>query len=328
MTRLQLLLLAGAAAGVPAIAAAQCAPGGPPNPAAVPHALVGIVMDSEHTPIEGATVLIREPRRQARTRADGRFQIDSLAPGTYELTVRRIGHQVAIQSYMVYDGGGVARFCLIPEPRGLAPMITSVARGGLGGVVGDTGYKMLSGAEIVAVAGGARTVTDSAGGFFLPLKPGSYAIQVKKEGFGTQLLSVTVPADSGRQIAVWLGAPPRNARRIAAAIEDSMKFRLMTARPNSSRLISSEALMRNPTDLAKTVQASIVVPVSDSCDAVIDGGPFKMPLSVIDKEEIAVMEVYASGPARDRPTSVNPGGARPTAPTLALCPKIYVWLKP
>jgi hypothetical protein len=310
-------------------AAAQCTPGGPPNPAAVRRAIVGIVMDSSHVPIEGADVVIKDPRRAVKTRADGGFQIDSLAPGTYELTARRIGHEIAVQSYTVTDSGGIARFCLIPEPHTLAPMITASRRAGLSGFVGDTAYQMLAGAEIRVVAGGAHATTDSAGGFYLPLKPGSYPITVKKEGYGTQLLSVTVPEDSGRQIAVWLGAPPRNARRIAAAIEDSMRYRmLMVARASTFKLLSSEDVMRTPADLMRTVQGAVVAPVAMECEAIIDGGPYSLPLYVIDKSEIAAMEVYALKPSRGGATSIDSRGTASAGAAGTCKVKVYVWLKP
>ncbi len=316
----------------PGSISAQCAVGGPSNPPAVPRAIVGIVLDTANVPIEGANVLIRSPRREVRTGSDGLFRINDLSPGSYDLTVRRIGHEIAIRRYIVSDTGGVARFCLIPEPRGLAPMITSARRPGVGGVVADTAYRPLPGAEVRAVAGGVYTTTDTTGGFFLPLKPGNYAILVKKDGYGSQLVSVTVPPDSGRQIAVWLGAPPRNARRVAAALEDSMRFRLMFARPNRDKLLSSEQIMRNPGDLAQTVQNAAIARVDLTCEAIIDGGPFTLPLSLIDKAEIAAMEVYGIAPQRRGVTSIDPrGSSSPRASSSASGPcsvRIYVWLKP
>ena len=119
----------------PGGASAQCAVGGPLNPPAVPRTIVGIVLDTANVPIEGANVLIRDPRREVRTGRDGLFRIRDISPGSYDLTVRRIGYEVAVRRYVVSDTGGVARFCLIPEPRGLAPMISSARRAGVGGVM-------------------------------------------------------------------------------------------------------------------------------------------------------------------------------------------------
>jgi hypothetical protein len=325
-----LLAVAGVSLLVATRSRAQCTPGGPPNPAPAAGALTGIVMDSGHDPLEGASVFIRNPKRQARTSASGYFRLDSLAAGTYEVTVRMIGHEIAMQSYTVSDSGGVARFCLVSEPRALAPIITAVPRGGLSGVVGDSAYQMVSGAEVRAVTGGAHALTDSAGGFFLDLKPGTYPITVKKEGYGIQLLSVTIPRDSGRQIAVWLTSPPKNARRIAAAIEDSMKFRMtFLYRAAHFKLLSSEELMRNPADILTTVQGATVTAVSSKCEAIVDGGPYQVPLYTIDKSEIAAMEVYVKRESSRGPTSINPGGTAGGSGGSDECKvKVYVWMKP
>jgi hypothetical protein len=141
---------------------------------------------------------------------------------------------------------------------------------------------------------------------------------------------VTIPKDSGRQIAVWLTSPPRNARRIAAAIEDSMKFRMtFLYRAAHFRLLSSEELMRNPADILTTVQGSVVAPVSSKCEAFIDGGPYKVPLYTIDKSEIAAMEVYVNRESSRGPTSINPGGTGGGSGTADDCKvKVYVWMKP
>src|SRR5687767_7077973 len=141
MTRTRAIVVTALAALFPSVADGQCAPGGPPNPAWVKRALVGLVMDDRHRPIEGADVFIRSPRRETKTNADGRFRLADLDTGIYELSVRRLGYETAIQSYQVTDSGGGARFCLVPEPRGLPAMITSARRAGLSGVIGDTTYK-------------------------------------------------------------------------------------------------------------------------------------------------------------------------------------------
>jgi hypothetical protein len=311
------------------MAAAQCTPGGPPSPSAVKGAIVGVVMDSSHNVLEGVDVFVRSQRRSAKSGAQGRFQIPDLEVGIYELTVRRIGYEIAMQKIAVTDSGGIARFCLIPEPRGLPPMITSVPRGGLSGVIGDSAYAVLPGAEVIAIAAGERAISDSAGGFYLPLKKGTYAITVRKKGYGPQLLSVTIPQDSGRQIAVWLASPARSARRIAAAIEDSMKYRLQRARAASSKLLSSEDLARTTADLTMAVQASVIAGVSPDCEAVIDGGPWTLPLSLIDKADVAAVEVYAVPAMRSGPTSLDSRGTVAQNKDPSNCKvKVYVWLKP
>src|SRR5687767_9744417 len=94
-------------------AAAQCTPGGPPSPTAVRGAIVGVVMDTSHNVLENVDVFIRSARRSAKSGPQGRFQIPDLEVGIHELTVRRIGYEIAMQKIAVTDSGGIARFCLI-----------------------------------------------------------------------------------------------------------------------------------------------------------------------------------------------------------------------
>jgi hypothetical protein len=287
-------------------------------------------MDSAHLVIEGAEVFIERPAKRTRTAVDGKFVIDDLNPGTYTVSVRRIGYEMAVQDYIVTDSGGVARFCLIPDVTALQPMITSSKRLGIGGVIGDSTYQPLPGAE-VKVLGQERAISDSAGGFFIPLKPGTYAVTVTKPGFGRQLISVTVPKDSGRQIAVWLGSPPRNPNRMAVAY-DEMRMRIDTANANRSALMSAEALARVSVDLRFAAQMAIKgrLPDPGLCFAYIDGGPYVLPIDIIPKEDVRAMEVYMSKRASSGATSMDSRGTAGSArPREDPCPgyTIYVWMK-
>jgi hypothetical protein len=300
---------------------AQCLPGGPPTPRAVKGSIVGIVLDRGNRPLENADVIIATLRRQARTRPDGRFQLMDLDTGTYDVVVRKIGYQIFSWMYVVTpDSGGVARFCLAPEVRILPPSITAVSRGGLSGIIADSLFKPLPGAEVRAVGAGEHAITDSAGAFFMGLKRGTYAILVSKSGYARQLLSVTIPRDSGRQITAFLGLPPRNANRMAANLQ-SMHDRMLMARPSTSGIMSNEDLMNTSTDLRGAAQRLSHAGVADYCPAIIDGGPYSLPLSIIDKRDVSMLEVYALSLPRRR-------GA-PQRPVNSPCAaQVYVWMKP
>src|SRR3954471_1219771 len=157
-------------------AMAQCTPGGPANPSAVKRTIVGTVMDTSHLVLENVTVAIKSPRRQAKTNAQGRFRLADLDTGTYEIAVLKIGYETALQSYVVTDTGGVARFCLIPEAHELPTIIASAKRLGLSGVIGDSNYNALAGAEVRVVGAGQHVLTDSAGLFHLAVPKGTYPI--------------------------------------------------------------------------------------------------------------------------------------------------------
>ena len=319
-------------------AIAQCTPGGPANPTALKRAIVGIVMDTAHQVLENVTVGIKSPRRQAKTNAQGRFTLSDLDTGTYEISVYRIGYETAKQSYVVTDSGGLARFCLIPEPRALPSMVTSATRPGLSGVIGDSNYKALEGAEVRVLGAGLHALTDTAGQFYLPVKKGTYPVQVSKAGYAREMLSVTIPDDSGRQIAVWLGSAVANANAVAARLEE-MHQRVLWSRPNRSALISAEQIARSGSDLNGVAGVMARAAIKSDCEAAIDGTSFTLPLYMIDKADVLLMEVYLQGSARDAPTSIAPGGtqgaktispgARSTRPPTVggMCPSVWVWLK-
>ena len=337
MMKYNLALAAVFVAGNASAVLGQCTPGGPANPPAVRRAIVGTVMDSTHQPLENVTVGIRNPRRQAKTNAQGRFTLPDLDTGTYEVSVLKIGYETALQSYVVTDTGGVARFCLIPEATELPSVITSAKRLGLSGVIGDSTYRALEGAEVRVMGAGLHILTDSSGKFFLPVPKGTYPVWVSKPGYARRLISVTIPADSGREIAVWLGSPLPDANAVAARI-DEMRNRILWARPNRSALISAEQIARSQAPLNGILVAQAKAAVKDDCLAHIDGTDFTLPLYMIDKEDVLMMEIYLHGDPRRAPTSILLGGTQggkkitvgtqsSAPPSLGTCGTIWVWLK-
>jgi hypothetical protein len=319
-------------------AIAQCTPGGPVNPVAARRAIVGTVMDTSHQVLENVTVGINKPRRQAKTNAQGRFTLTDLDTGTYEVSVYKIGYETAVQAYVVADTGGIARFCLIPEPRELPAIIASAKRLGLSGVIGDSNYNALEGAEVRVMGAGLHTLTDSTGAFHLAVPKGTYPVWISKPGFARKMVSVTIPADSGRDIAVWLGSPLPDANAVAAKIDD-MRNRILWARPNRSALISAEQIARSSASLNGILLARAKAPVREDCLAHIDGNPRSgIPLYMIDKDDVLMMEIYLAGSPRTAPTSIHPAGSQggksitvgtqsSGPPSGSQCGSIWVWLK-
>ncbi len=334
----------------------QCTPGGPPNPQAVKRAITGIVMDSAHNVLENATVfiidsarnvlehatpIVARPTREVRTNARGIFQITDLDPGTYRLTVRRIGYDIAIQSYIVTDSGGVARFCLLSDVQNLPAMITSVSRGGITGVVGDSTLSLVTGAEVRVLGENMSASTDSGGGFFFPVRPGDYTVSVKKKGYGPQIVAVKVPKDSGRKIVVWLGSPPRNPNSYAVAIED-MRQRILLTPSFLYHRVTSEELALSALNLDQIVRMKAQTIVRDDCEAAIAGMGFTLPLYMLDRDDIAMLEIVSprmTGAGSGQPrgvTSIN-GNApipnqgqrsgRSSGARTPECPTIIVWTK-
>jgi hypothetical protein len=325
--------------GVASIARGQCTPGGPPNPPATPRTITGIVMDSAHFPLGNADVIIRRPKRQVKTSNRGIFQVTDLEPGTYELTVRHIGHEIAVQSYVVTDSGGVARFCLFDDIQSLPSMVTSIPRGGLTGVVGDTALALVAGADVRVLGENMLAHTDSAGGFFFPVEPGQYSVAVKKKGYGPQVIGVTVPKDSGRKIVVWLGSPPRNPNTMTNEIE-GMRMRILMTPAFRYHRVTTEDLAQSELSLEQLVRVRGRTNIQADCEAHIAGTSFSLPIYMIDKSDIALLEI-ATAPLTSRhsggPTSINGnqniatqrgGSVISGMGPPANCPSLIAWMKP
>jgi carboxypeptidase family protein len=194
-------------------------------------------------------------------------------------------------------------------------MISSASRLGLGGFVADGSHRPIPGAEVYITGTGKRTTTDSTGAFFLGVKSGHYAVAVSKEGYGKQLLGVTIPADSGREIAVWLAAPPLNANRYADELEQ-MRSRSLRLPASRYAIRTSEDLARSGRDLLQEILA--VSGAGKLCPNAIHGvgQDYNVAGNMPHKSEVAMLEVITDWPGRP--------GHRTGPP----CAKAVVWMKP
>jgi hypothetical protein len=221
--------------------------------------------------------------------------------------------------------------------------VTSVSRGGLGGIITDEKLEKLPGAEVRMFGTHARTVTDSSGEFFMDVRPGSYMVRVTKEGRASRLLSVTIPADSGRRIAIALQPGKRGSNREEIDMQDLA--RRLVWRTSPSAFLTREHLEslgdKRLVNIARAVNPK---PLSEgtelACMAIVNGGPDAMPLWYFDAEELESVEIYPAGSlsyatgdprrpgsrlngrrARQLPRAGERGGAARD------CPIVYVWLR-
>ena len=301
--------------------------------------IVGIVIDTADNVLDSAEVFVASLRRSTAADTAGRFRFADVKPGEYQVAARRLGYYPQTRTVTVTkDSGGVARFVLVPYTRSLDPVVSSARRGGLTGVVGDTGWAAIRSAEITEVTGLGRAVTDSMGGFFLDLRPGKHMIRVQRDGFASQLLSVTIPRDSGRRMMVFLKPSTRGeAVREETAIHD-MGMRLSRRNAVYSQFITREDISKGPwTELHQIAQSHAAGIIYPDCLATIDGGPRQDYLWAIRASEIEAIEIYRARMARAEARSiVRTPGARvlttrpitdPTAGSNCGENAVYVWLR-
>ncbi len=300
-----------------------------PKPAG-PKTLVGIVTDTLGNPVDSVELVISSLKRHAMSASDGTFRFDDIKPGPYQVLARRLGYYPQVQSTTVDDKGGVVSFSILLGIRALPPVVTSAARGGLSGVIGDTAYNIVGEAQVAVIASDHRTSSDSLGRFFLDLKPGKYMVSVSRPGYRTRLVSVTVPSDSGRRMTVWLTPTSVGQNNRDAMAFDGLAARLARRNPVWSNIYTREDI--NRTGIEDGVQLARLGAnknMDDTCSAIIDGGPRRLPLWAIDAADIEAMETYTTPPARRTVTSINRNRPiRGQAPENNVCgATVFVWLR-
>jgi hypothetical protein len=309
-------------------------------PLAGPGTIVGVVTDAERRPVEDAEVRIGKLDRSTRTGRNGMFRFDSIADGKHELRVRRLGYEPQSRTVTVREAGGSVVFSLKAAPHRLAPVVTSISRGGLGGFVLDSSSRPVQGAVVSVFGGTARTVTDSAGEFFVDVRPGTFMVRVTSKGFASRLVSVTVPNDSGRQIVI--GLVPGKGSSAREEIEmDNLRRRLVW-RVSPAAVFGREKLDALPNKrLEALVRAVNPNPLTDECLALVDGGPEAVPLWYLDVDDLEAVEVYPRGTlsyvtANRRQGATMGGRDMPPdqsyeellrAGAARTCPAIFVWLR-
>ena len=319
-------------------AAAQQPVQTPSVPSAAPRTIVGIVNDTAGKPMDSVEVFLQPAKRRTLTKADGTFRFDDVQPGAYQVSARHIGFFPQVHPVRVGAAGGTVRFSLVRSAYGLPAVVTVSTRPGLSGVVGDTAYNIVAGAEISVLASDRRTKSDSTGAFYLDIKPGTHVLHVAREGFAPQMISVTIPADSGRRMVVWL--TPSNGRSAVrdAALMDALQTRLLVRNPVWSTIWSREDISKSGIDESSQL-ASIAAKkrVDERCDVIVDGVR-KTQLWTLTPADVEMMEVYTT--PRERPTTAgnvakvfgrggpDNRGVAPTKMSNDDCgATIYVWLR-
>ena len=313
---LGLALAAGPMSAQRADTSASLLPGGPGT-------IVGMTIDTLGNPIEGVEILLRGDERITRSGPDGVFRVSDVSEGRHELRARRIGFAPHVRRVDVGPEGGRAVIVLRPAAPTLQRVVTSAERAGLSGVISDTTLRALADAEIRIYGASAQwTRTDSGGAFFIPLPRGEYMVRISADGFETRLVSVSIPADSGRWMGVMLRAG-ETSRRKRIALEE-LRSRLAWAPAMASFFTREDLAKWGAMQLHRVVAMGEFRSFDASCLAVIDGGPERLPFWVIDADEVESLEIY---PRSARPPSRM---SRQQERDLMLhgdCPRVYVWMR-
>jgi hypothetical protein len=307
-----------------------------------PKLMVGVVRDTASVTIDGVEVLIPALRRRTHSRTDGVFRFDSLPNGTYEVHARRLGYAPQVRTIVVDSIGGTGDFELVPIDHVLPAVVSTVGRGGLSGVVGDTSFAGLRGVTVHIAGAGLTTETDVSGAFYVFVKPGRYNVSFVKEGFRQRVASVVIPSDSGRHITEFLtpvgDVPVKEAWNIVDLNERMATVSNRTKNGFYTRDELEKAGIEWVFDAVQMTSSRLGFrsAISDKCHAVLNGGPSIAVLNTITVDQIESVEVYgqqAAPKGRSRDMRTLPFGPMAnsfraqSADQGLICPVVYVWMR-
>jgi hypothetical protein len=265
-----------------------------------PRKIAGVVRDTFAIPLDSVEISIVSLQRRTLSKANGAFLFSDIAPGKYDVRARKMGYAPQIQSLIVDSLGGATLFALVPLPHVLRPIVTTVARGGLSGVVGDTAFNALVGAEVHVLGHDQFAATDSLGAFYMPIRAGSYILTVKHPGFAYRLVSVIVPPDSGQRIRVNLAPASQTPSRKQAHNVEDFASRVAWRQAAHSRIYTRAELQTMGIewvyDAVRMGFAAIHLgpnpQIDRDCTVVVNGGPDTTSLAPLTVEDVETVEVY------------------------------------
>jgi hypothetical protein len=256
------------------------------------------VVDGEGGPLAEADVFVVQLNSSYRTDANGQLRIGSVPYGIYDVGIRKIGFLPAATKVTVGDVGEVATVALVSFRMRLTPMVTVASRIGLSGVVADTALRPLAKSRVRVRGSGRSVTTDSAGRFFIPLRPGTYMVQVTRDTYAHEMVAVTIPKDSGREIAVWLR--PMTADRKALQIVEEVRLfeldrRMLRASGPMTRYYTRAQLESlGITDMTQLARRWATGVIAAECLVSIEEGarPYGVPITSVFTDEVDFVEMY------------------------------------
>lgn len=263
--------------------------------------VTGTVVDSATgNPVAGALVaLVGNGYVQAvSSRDDGAFRFTNVTPGSYTMSVRRLGF-AALQLTIPIDANGVHVRAAVVRIAALDTVRANPGTGIAGEVGALTPLRPLANAEVLVVGVGAVLRTDSTGRFFLPLRQaGTYVVRAKSPGYLPVALSVRVTRDSTARVMLLMDTATAG---ISSAYE--LAWREFADR---ARLRGTKSALVSHGELARTGEPGLMdalqrVPslsaaqlhFGETVCVFINGRPAAgSPLAAWDVGQVEVVEVY------------------------------------
>lgn len=268
------------------------------------HLVRGIMRDSASTvPIAGALVDLRGAtlRVTSRTDEEGNFRFRSVPAGRYQISVFRIGFSELRREL---DLGARDTTLLLPMVAISQRLNAFRVRGDIAAIYGMIGtlpdLLPLKDARIEVLGATKSHLTDSTGGFFIPLeKPGTYLVRMTHPAFQQRLFSIEVPGDRAVEASRMLDPGEPSHPGLEGLYRDADQ-RLRTRGMNSGFVPGAE-LRRGGAALKEALESSRSFTMNGlrigPTACVFVNGMFRpnASLDMFRPEEIEAIEVYASG---------------------------------
>jgi hypothetical protein len=271
-------------------------------------AVRGQVATTDGALLSGAEVSVVGTTWQSRTDAMGRFVIPVAHDSSYTVVVRRIGFAPVSQRIPTRGVGASPIIRLSPYATTLAPVVTAAPRKGLFGVVADSSHQPISQARISVMGSALRTQSDSSGAFSLLLTAGAWVLRVERPPYGEELVGVTVPSDSGRDVAIWLTRTDRATAAVVASQRFDLNQRIMRQKGPSAHYFSRDGLLeKGILELSELVRQWANGSITADClVTVYDPTRYSVPLTALSTSDVEFVELYQAS---------NVGGAQPRGRT-------------
>lgn len=268
-----------------------------------PRQVIGVVRDEFGNGVVAVTVALDSAEGLRRTTTDslGRFFFAEVDSGPHLLRAVRIGFRPVERRLSVPHRGTFIELEMVRVAQLDTVAIHSRRTGVFGKVLSRSPYAGLRGATVTVAGAHANVVTDSGGGFNLPLvAPGAYLVNIHRRGYAARLVSVLVPDDGAVELSVVLDeSHATDARRHSALFMAEFESRVRMRRQNAVIVPRRELMGRLDLSLGEALRFSpsfllsgLVVNDSLTC-LFVNGEP--APGRVVDDfpaAEVLTVEVY------------------------------------
>jgi hypothetical protein len=276
----------------------------------------GVVRDSAAgTPLGGALVELRSSseRRVDRTDEEGGFRIAGLPAGRYQLSVLRIGFREARGELEIGARDTVMVVAMAPVPQRLDAFRVRGDISAIYGMVGSLPDLLpVAGVRVQVIGANKDQVTDSTGGFFIPVDPpGIYMVRMTRDGYAERMLTIDVPRGRAVDASRLLDPGQAPAKGLDVLYKD-LDQRIRQRAAASSALVPGSEIRRAGNTVIAALQASPSFNArgfrfADSVCVFVNGIPRAgVTPDAFMPEEIESVEVYGVAAG-------NSGGARSLA---------------